>query len=288
MRKKQILLLLVILLICIVTPLLVEYWIPIPSGNGDWLSFWGSYLGIIPSGLIAYFVAKYQIDREHEKAKKEKDRDCLPYFNVDMEKRKINFNSINSSLPIQQVILISYYSSGSEFKSEEEEERDNEKIIQELNRELEADLSYSKIQIGQDEDDIEFINESGEVVSSFGVVEISEGILLKNSKSTEEALENVNSVGKHSELAINQNSKINFGSMLPGVDIDIPEKERYNRVDVVCTLVNEGKIFYTSGLYVENSHFVKWKNEPWEQYVFERKVEDNQIARNRLKKSDIY
>lgn len=29
--------------------------------QGDWLSFWGSYLGMIPSGLIAYFIAKQQV-----------------------------------------------------------------------------------------------------------------------------------------------------------------------------------------------------------------------------------
>lgn len=41
------------------------------NGQGDWLGFWGSYLGIIPSGLIAYAVAKYQIDNEQKRLKEQ-------------------------------------------------------------------------------------------------------------------------------------------------------------------------------------------------------------------------
>lgn len=55
----------VIAILCfIVVPVLVEYSSVLYGQHkiqGDWLNFWGSYLGIIPSGLIAYFVAKFQI-----------------------------------------------------------------------------------------------------------------------------------------------------------------------------------------------------------------------------------
>lgn len=49
-------------------PLFVQYnhWPKGSNGNGDWLSFWGSYLGVIPSGLIAYCVAKVQINAAKE------------------------------------------------------------------------------------------------------------------------------------------------------------------------------------------------------------------------------
>ncbi|WP_273716266.1 hypothetical protein [Leuconostoc mesenteroides] len=51
------------LIIFVGGPLFVQYthWPHGSSGNGDWLSFWGSYLGVIPSGMIAYIVAKVQI-----------------------------------------------------------------------------------------------------------------------------------------------------------------------------------------------------------------------------------
>lgn len=54
-------------------PFLVQYTniISGSSGNGDWLSFWGSYLGVIPSGLIAYAVARYQIDNEKIRQKEQ-------------------------------------------------------------------------------------------------------------------------------------------------------------------------------------------------------------------------
>lgn len=51
-------------------PILVEF-IPIMGGNnntrGDWLGFWGSYLGIIPAGLITYFM--YLKEREIDRKK---------------------------------------------------------------------------------------------------------------------------------------------------------------------------------------------------------------------------
>ncbi len=52
-------------------PLFVQYnnWPQGSNGNGDWLSFWGSYLGIIPSGLIAWLVATKQIQSDRENSK---------------------------------------------------------------------------------------------------------------------------------------------------------------------------------------------------------------------------
>ncbi|MDC2804821.1 hypothetical protein [Leuconostoc suionicum] len=51
----------------IIVPVWIEY-ASLLSGQhrikGDWLSFWGSYLGVIPSGLIAFIVTKYQINND--------------------------------------------------------------------------------------------------------------------------------------------------------------------------------------------------------------------------------
>lgn len=54
----------IILMIFVGGPLFVQYThcLPGSNGNGDWLGFWGSYLGVIPSVLVAYLVAKLQID----------------------------------------------------------------------------------------------------------------------------------------------------------------------------------------------------------------------------------
>ncbi|MBD9366590.1 hypothetical protein IAP91_14515 [Leuconostoc mesenteroides] len=32
--------------------------------SSNWIGFWGSYLGVIPSGLIAFWVARYQINQD--------------------------------------------------------------------------------------------------------------------------------------------------------------------------------------------------------------------------------
>lgn len=52
--------------------------------HGDWLGFWGSYFGIIPSGLIAYAVAKYQIEKDRETYETEKVMKSLPYFDIQL------------------------------------------------------------------------------------------------------------------------------------------------------------------------------------------------------------
>lgn len=58
-------------IIFVVGPLFVQYthWLPGSNGNGDWLQFWGSYLGVIPSGLIAWLVASKQIKSDRENSK---------------------------------------------------------------------------------------------------------------------------------------------------------------------------------------------------------------------------
>lgn len=65
-------------------PLFVQYnhWSLGYRGSGDWLGFWGSYLGVVPSGLIAYLVAKYQIDNNKTLEETKKFENSLPYAHI--------------------------------------------------------------------------------------------------------------------------------------------------------------------------------------------------------------
>lgn len=84
--------LLVIALVMIVSPLVLAFFMP-NVGSGDWLGYWGSLLGTIPSGLIAYLIARYQVKKSEdgqiqtkiqEQAEKARDewKSRLPYFSL--------------------------------------------------------------------------------------------------------------------------------------------------------------------------------------------------------------
>lgn len=65
-------------------PIFVQF-VRLPTGtvgNGDWLGFWGSYLGVMPAGLIAYAVAWYQIDYEKSVEQKRQLENGLPYVKI--------------------------------------------------------------------------------------------------------------------------------------------------------------------------------------------------------------
>lgn len=55
---------LIILALFIVVPAIIQFF---QVSYGDWLGFWGSYLGIIPAGLITYFM--YLKEREIDRKK---------------------------------------------------------------------------------------------------------------------------------------------------------------------------------------------------------------------------
>lgn len=70
--------LLILLFIFIAIPIFIQLhlgWvydlaIYVTRGNhSNWLQFWGSYLGVIPSGLIAWLVASKQIKSDRENSK---------------------------------------------------------------------------------------------------------------------------------------------------------------------------------------------------------------------------
>lgn len=50
------------------------------EASGDWLGFWGGYLGIIPSGLIAFYVSKSQILSERELQETSESDAARPIF----------------------------------------------------------------------------------------------------------------------------------------------------------------------------------------------------------------
>lgn len=79
----------------IIVPVFVEYSSLFYGHHhikGDWLSFWGSYLGIIPSGLIAYLVTKYQIGNEKIRQQEQFDhnRHIENLTNISKKLRKLD------------------------------------------------------------------------------------------------------------------------------------------------------------------------------------------------------
>ncbi|WP_338753032.1 hypothetical protein [Leuconostoc mesenteroides] len=68
-----------ILILFIAVPVLIQmHWWPIyplvvsitPGNHDTWIQFWGSYLGIVPSGLIAFLITKQQIQFDKEQSRK--------------------------------------------------------------------------------------------------------------------------------------------------------------------------------------------------------------------------
>ena len=47
--------------------------------SSNWIGFWGSYLGVIPSGLIAFWVARYQINQDRILSDKRQTQDKLEF-----------------------------------------------------------------------------------------------------------------------------------------------------------------------------------------------------------------
>lgn len=74
--------------------------------SGDWLGFWGGYLGIIPSGLIAYGVAKYQIDEDKKQQESKVKERLLPYFSID--ENGIIFFTSDNTLPLLYIDVMNY------------------------------------------------------------------------------------------------------------------------------------------------------------------------------------
>lgn len=101
----------VILIAFVSVPLAIQlHWTPVyelaklltPNNRSDWLSFWGSYLGVIPSGLIAALVAGYQIEAANKQNDEARKQDLIM-----MRKTKIvdYLYEIKNELSTSAVIL---------------------------------------------------------------------------------------------------------------------------------------------------------------------------------------
>ncbi|MCC8439230.1 hypothetical protein CRI85_02560 [Leuconostoc pseudomesenteroides] len=92
-----------LVVIFIAVPFIVQlHWRPFyqfaklltPGNRGNWLQFWGSYIGVVPSGLIAYFVAKTQIDGQREI---DRNKQSVDLYITDLKK----LNDLINELRIQ-------------------------------------------------------------------------------------------------------------------------------------------------------------------------------------------
>lgn len=85
-------------------PLFVQYnhWPQGTKGHGDWLSFWGSYLGVVPSGIIAALVAGAQI----KESNKQNHENAMQSLKVMNNTKLLNYYyDIKSSLAKSFIIL---------------------------------------------------------------------------------------------------------------------------------------------------------------------------------------
>lgn len=69
--------------------------------SSNWIGFWGSYLGVIPSGLIAFWVARYQINQDRILSDKRQNQDKLEF-----RKREILTESKSIFLECKKMIPI--------------------------------------------------------------------------------------------------------------------------------------------------------------------------------------
>ena len=133
--KNRLLIFLVLLfLVFVFLPLFVQMHFGLPyqlatsltQGNhSDWLQFWGSYLGVIPAGLIAYAVARYQIESDKRERSTEESIKNLPYLTIDLDQPVryykqdnvynyivdyfIKFSAYNTFYPIRAVTIFLYF-----------------------------------------------------------------------------------------------------------------------------------------------------------------------------------
>lgn len=96
------------------------------GSNGEWLAFWGSYLGAIFGGITAYVVAKTQIKVGKENNKKIKQqtelmaliklkekldivKEHLEFLNKELEKGKFKYKEFTGNVKDNQYLIVFYY-----------------------------------------------------------------------------------------------------------------------------------------------------------------------------------
>jgi hypothetical protein len=112
----------IVLIIFIVVPIVIQmHWWPIyqitkfltPGNHDTWVQFWGSYLGIISSALVAYGVARYQIQEDKKNREILRKSELLPYFNID--EKGIIFSTQDGTLPLAHIVVKVFTQNGNEY-----------------------------------------------------------------------------------------------------------------------------------------------------------------------------
>lgn len=102
-KNKSLIVLIFLFFFFIIFPLLVQMHFGWPyrlanfltqGSHSDWLQFWGSYLGVIPSGLIVYYVARIQINQQRENDKELIFKPARPLFKI-LYSNKIKYEDIS-------------------------------------------------------------------------------------------------------------------------------------------------------------------------------------------------
>lgn len=104
----------------------IELWnIKFPDSS-NWIGFWGSYLGIIPSGLIAYWVANYQINQDRKMSERALLMTKLPFFDINSDllnlmsfpkdgtgnNTEIKMQTIEGKMPVRSVKVTGFDTNG--------------------------------------------------------------------------------------------------------------------------------------------------------------------------------
>ncbi|QXC54906.1 hypothetical protein [Leuconostoc mesenteroides] len=153
----------VIIIVFVIVPLLIQFGPAIhlhQKVHGDWLSFWGSYLGIIPSGLIAYVIAKIQIQNDNQKNKLNEVRQKKDKFLLEVNKK------LRALDPVFHNGRTNLAFSNSEFKPRKEVDINSNDELENQLEKMQKSLQSAKIFdiLGELLLDIEMVSEIKEPV----------------------------------------------------------------------------------------------------------------------------
>ena len=90
--------------IAIIFALIIPMIILASKANGEWIGFWGSYLGGIIGASVVYFVAKFQIKETFYNQKKNDEKNRNEVFRMEHEKELAN-KLINCMIGINECML---------------------------------------------------------------------------------------------------------------------------------------------------------------------------------------
>ena len=96
-------------------PMLIQYnhWSLGYRGSGDWLSFWGSYLGVVPSGIIAALVAGVQI----KESNKQNHENAMQNLNAIKNTKLLNYYYEIKNSSTKSFIILKGIKSGCDIEA---------------------------------------------------------------------------------------------------------------------------------------------------------------------------